>query len=55
MSATEQFWIVIFFAVVIGVIAGHLIEKRRRQSIEEFERKRRDRKSEVEREARKAL
>ncbi|ETF07025.1 hypothetical protein [Pseudomonas moraviensis] len=55
MSASEQFWIVIFFAVVIGVIAGHFIEKRRNQSIKDFDRKRRERKAEVERAARKAL
>ncbi len=54
MSASEQFWIVIF-AVVIGVIAGHFIDQRRQRSIEDFERKRRERKAEVERAARKAL
>jgi uncharacterized membrane-anchored protein YhcB (DUF1043 family) len=55
MSASEQFWIVIFFAVVIGVIAGHFIDKRRQRSIEEFESKLRGRRAEVERAARKAL
>lgn len=55
MSASEQFWIVIFFAFVFAVLAGHFIEKRRQRSIDEFERKRRERKAEVERAARKAL
>lgn len=55
MSAPEQFWLVMFFAIVIGVITGHFIDKRRQRSIENFERKRRERKAEVERAARKAL
>ena len=55
MSATEQFWIVIFFAVVIGLIAGRFIDKRRQRSIDDFERKRRERKAEIERSARKIL
>ena len=55
MSVSEQFWSVVFFAVVIGVIAGHFIDKRRQRSIEDFEWKRRERKAEVERAARKAL
>jgi hypothetical protein len=55
MSAAEQFWIVIFMAMVIGLLAGHFIDRRRLQSIEEFERGRRERKEEVERSARKSL
>ena len=55
MSAYEQIWVVMFLAVAIGVIAGHFIDKRRQRSFEDFERKRRDRKAEVERAARKAL
>ena len=55
MSTSEQLWLVIFLAVVIGLVTGHLIDRRRLRSIEEFERKRRDRKAEVERAARKAL
>ena len=55
MSAAEQFWIVIFMAMVIGLLAGHFIDRRRQRSIEEFEISRRNRKAEVEREARKLL
>lgn len=55
MTAYEQFITVMFLVVVTGVIAGHFIERRRQRSIADFERKRRDRKSEVERAARKAL
>lgn len=55
MTAYEQFWIVIFVAIVIGVLCGHFIDRRRQRSVEEFERKRRERKAEVERSARKAL
>lgn len=42
------------FALVFAWVWGW-IEKRRQRSIEEFERKRRDRKAEVERAARKSL
>lgn len=55
MSASEQFWIVVFLAIVIGVICGHFIDRRRKRSVEESERKRRERKAEVERAARKSL
>ena len=55
MSPADQFWIVIFFALVIGVIAGHFIDRRRQRSIAEFEQNRKARKEEVERAARKAL
>jgi uncharacterized membrane-anchored protein YhcB (DUF1043 family) len=55
MTPAEQFWIAVFLVVVVGVIAGHFIERRRQRSIEDFERKRRERKAEVERAARKAL
>ncbi len=55
MTLAEQFWIVIFLSLVVGVIAGHFIERRRKQSLAEFERKRKARKEEVERAARKAL
>ncbi|MEE4662790.1 hypothetical protein V2L09_02510 [Pseudomonas alliivorans] len=55
MSASEQFWIVVFIAIVIGMITGHLIERRRSRSLEEFELRRRERKAEVERAARKSL
>ncbi|AMW64512.1 hypothetical protein QIT80_gp52 (endogenous virus) [Pseudomonas phage phiAH14a] len=55
MSAAEQFWVVIFLALVTVLIAGHFIDRRRKRSIEEFEQKRRERKTEVERAARKAL
>jgi len=55
MSPAEQFWIVIFLAMVIGVVTGHFIDRRRMRSIEEFEQKRRARKEEVERAARKTL
>lgn len=55
MSAAEQFWIVVFVAVVIGVITGHLIERKRAQTTAELDRRRREHKAEVERAARKAL
>ncbi|MCY1457542.1 hypothetical protein D9M71_748470 [compost metagenome] len=55
MTAYEQFWVVVFFAIVVGVLCGHFIDRRRQRAIEDFERKRRERKAEVERSARKAL
>jgi hypothetical protein len=55
MSLVDQFWIVIFLVAVIGLITGHLIERRRVRGYEEFEAKRRARKGEVERAARKTL
>ncbi|SDH69811.1 hypothetical protein SAMN05444503_105190 [Pseudomonas sp. BS3767] len=55
MGAFEMFWVVAFIFIIIGLIAGHFLEVRRSRSIEEFERKRRDRKAEVERAARKSL
>lgn len=54
MSFADKFWIVMFIASVVGTIVAHLVE-RRRQSITEFEKHRRDRKQEVERAARKTL
>ncbi|WP_176464923.1 hypothetical protein [Pseudomonas fragi] len=41
--------------LVLSIIAGVVLDHRRKRSVEEFERKRRDRKVEVERAARKAL
>ena len=41
--------------IALALIAGVVLDQRRKRSIEDFERKRRDRKAEVEREARKAL
>ena len=55
MSAYEQFLTVMLLVVVIGVVAGHFVDRRRQRSIADFERKRRVRKAEVERAARKAL
>lgn len=55
MTAYEQFLIVVFVAIVVGVFCGHFINQRRERSIKEFERSRRERKAEVERLARKAL
>ncbi|MBI6727697.1 hypothetical protein QIT82_gp59 [Pseudomonas phage psageK9] len=55
MSTSEQFWVVVFVVIVIGVIVGHFVEIRRNRSIQEFERRRRERKAEVERAARKSL
>jgi len=55
MSTSEQFWVVVFVAIVIAVIVGHFVELRRNRSIQEFERSRRERKAEVERAARKSL
>lgn len=55
MTPAELFWIVIFLALVIGVIAGNVVDRRRKQSLAEFEQKRKARKEEVERAARKAL
>ena len=55
MSPSDQFWIVMFLVVLLGVVAGHVIDRRRQRSIACYERKRRERKAEVERAARKAL
>ena len=55
MSPADQFWIVIFLALAIGVIAGHFVDRRRQRSIAEFEQARKARKEEVERAARKVL
>ena len=55
MTLAERFWIVVFLVLIIIVIAGHFADRRRQRSIEDFERRRRDRKAEVERAARKAL
>lgn len=55
MTTYEQILVVIFIALIVGVICWHLIDRRRQRSIEEFERGRRERKAEVERQARKAL
>ena len=51
MDYADIYGVLIALALVIGVIMDH----RRKRSLEDFERKRRDRKAEVEREARKAL
>lgn len=55
MTPYEQFLIAAFLFVVIGVVVAHFIDRRRQRSVEDFERKRRERKAEVERAARKAL
>jgi hypothetical protein len=55
LSAYENFWVVAFLIVVIGIATGHFVDRRRQRSIEDFERKRRNRKAEVERAARKSL
>ena len=41
--------------LVLSIIAGVVLDQRRKRSVEDFERKRRDRKAQVERAARKAL
>jgi hypothetical protein len=51
MDYADIYGVLIALALVIEVIMDH----RRNRSLEDFERKRRDRKAEVEREARKAL
>lgn len=55
MTAYEQFLIVVFIALVVGICCGHLINRRRQRSFEEYERARREKKADVERLARKAL
>ncbi|MBC3948334.1 hypothetical protein [Pseudomonas folii] len=55
MITSEQFWVVVFVAIVIAAIVGHFVERRRNRSIQDFERRRRERKAEVERAARKSL
>jgi len=55
MDTAEMFWIAIFLGLTICVFAGHFVDRRRAQSVAEFERKRKARKEEVERAARKAL
>ncbi|MGY2256455.1 hypothetical protein [Pseudomonas reactans] len=51
MDYADIYGVLIALALVIGVVLDH----RRKRSAEDFERKRRDRKAEVERAARKAL
>lgn len=51
MDYADIYGVLIALALVIGVV----IDRRRKRAVEEFERKRRDRKAEVERAARKAL
>lgn len=41
--------------LVLSIIAGVVLDQRRKRAVEEFERKRSDRKAEVERAAREAL
>ena len=55
MTLVEQFWVVVFLILIIGVIVGHFADRRRQRSIEDFVGKRRGRKAEVERAVRKAL
>ncbi|MDD1947756.1 MULTISPECIES: hypothetical protein [Pseudomonas] len=51
MDYADIYGVLIALALVIGTVLDH----RRKRSAEDFERKRRDRKAEVERAARKAL
>ena len=51
MDYADIYGVLIALALVTGVV----IDRRRKRAVEEFERKRRDRKAEVERAARKAL
>lgn len=51
MDCADIYGVLIALALVIGTVLDH----RRKRSAEEFERKRRGRKAEVERAARKAL
>lgn len=51
MDYADIYGVLIALALVIGVV----LDQRRKRAVEDFERKRRDRKAEVERAARKAL
>ena len=51
MDYADIYGVLIALALVVGV----MLDRRRKRSVEDFERKRRDRKAEVERAARKAL
>lgn len=51
MDYADIYGVLIALALVIGTVLDH----RRKRAVEDFERKCRDRKTEVEREARKAL
>ena len=51
MDYADIYGVLIALALVIGVV----LDRRRKRAVEDFERKRRDRKAEVERAARKAL
>lgn len=51
MDYADIYGVLIALALATGVV----IDRRRKRAVEEFERKRRDRKAEVERAARKAL
>lgn len=51
MDYADIYGVLIALALVVGVV----LDRRRKSAVEDFERKRRDRKAEVERAARKAL
>lgn len=51
MDYADIYGVLIALALVVGVV----LDRRRKRAVEDFERKRRDRKAEVERAARKAL
>lgn len=51
MDYADIYGVLIALALVIGVV----LDRRRKDAVEDFERKRSDRKAEVERAARKAL
>lgn len=55
MSIENGIWLIVLGLLLIGVVVAHALEQRRRRHYEEFRRQHRDRKAEVERQARKAL
>ena len=55
MNMENCIWLIVFGLLLIGVVVAHALDQRRRRSYEEFNQQFRDRKVEVERQARKAL
>lgn len=55
MSAAESFLVAIFLMLALGAIVAHFVDRRRQRSVDEFKRQHRERREEVERQARKSL
>ncbi|WP_184959600.1 hypothetical protein [Pseudomonas vranovensis] len=55
MSMENGIWLIVFGLLLIGVVVAHVLEQRRRCHYDEYRQQLRDRKAEVERQARKAL